>query len=160
MLLGDATANIKGVCELSRTVKTTNGKVIKLNFKNVQLLEDMDYFIEKYLGIDMKYSTGVIGLNQETYIDALKEKFIGSEGISAKIKSPLLKLLTPIDENTEPAKLPYRQIVGALLYISTTTSICTRPDISFTVMQPFEQILNTILIRTLRSSNKMFEVFG
>jgi len=94
-------------------------------------IREIGYNPAKYLGINFSYDHGVIGMNQTTYIDTLKNIFIpNEETISKKITTPLVKLLEPLDEEEECATVPYRKIVGALLYIA----ICTRPDIAFSVM--------------------------
>lgn len=84
--------------------------------------------IKRYLGIDVNYNlyTQVMTLSQSEYIESLAHKY----GIE---NSKLYK--TPMEENLklEPAaeceNLSYRNLIGALLYVSCAT----RPDIAFSV---------------------------
>jgi hypothetical protein len=84
-----------------------------------------------FLGMNITYDIerGLITLNQKTYIEALKQKFV------AEFKNPRSLPMNPgcklvkdellSDQTSEP----YSSLVGALLFLS----VCTRPDISFAV---------------------------
>lgn len=78
-----------------------------------------------FIGIDFKeISEGVVSASQERYIDELADRFKVTEA------NPLTKLPRVDTEelDREPVDLlvPYRSLVGALLYIASMT----RPDIS------------------------------
>ena len=85
--------------------------------------------IKNYLGIEVKYDyeNNVMSLSQESYIESLAVKY--------KIENSKL-YDTPMEVNLklEPAQeassdIRYRNLIGALLYISSGT----RPDISYSV---------------------------
>ena len=96
-------------------------------------------FSIKELG-DLKYCLGieihrkrdehVIMMNQQAYIKRLSEKFeienCKDVHTPADSNSKLVKM--PEEEAFVP-KFPYRELVGALMYIAT----CTRPDIAHAV---------------------------
>jgi hypothetical protein len=77
-----------------------------------------------------------ISLSQTRYIEDLINQFDIS--IDTSIRSPMqenLKLLATEEESVTPkqlqyaGKFPYRQLIGAILYLN----MCTRPDISYAV---------------------------
>lgn len=85
--------------------------------------------IKEYLGINIKYDykIGKMDLNQENYIESLADKY--------QIKDSRL-YNTPMETNLKIEKsdeyepdIKYRNLIGALLYISSGT----RPDISYSV---------------------------
>ena len=85
--------------------------------------------VKSYLGIDINYDykKNHMSLSQENYINSLAEKY--------QIKDSTL-YTTPMEVNLklEPAQelrkdIKYRNLIGALLYISSGT----RPDITFCV---------------------------
>ena len=84
------------------------------------------------LGIEIhrKREDGTIKMNQKAYIKRLSEKF-GVENCKdvhtpADSNSKLIKMR---QEEAFVPKYPYRELVGALMYIAT----CTRPDIAHAV---------------------------
>ena len=103
-------------------------KYIKNLLSNKFRMKDMGK-VKTYLGINIEYDCekNVMTLSHQNYIESLAEKY--------KIKN--LKLYkTPMEVNLkiEPAQvtcddLKYRNLIGALLYISSGT----RPDISYSV---------------------------
>ena len=85
--------------------------------------------VKNYLGIniDYNYTNGIMTLSQEKYIESLADKY--------NIRNSKL-YNTPMEINLklEPAQhvsdnVKYRNIIGALLYISSST----RPDVSYSV---------------------------
>ncbi|KAG6617006.1 Retrovirus-related Pol polyprotein from transposon TNT 1-94 [Phytophthora cinnamomi] len=93
-------------------------------------------FSIKELG-ELKYCLGieihrdreskVIIMNQRAYIQRLAEKF-GVENCKA-VHTPAdsnSKLVKPSEDEVFAPKYPYRELVGALMYLAT----CTRPDIA------------------------------
>ena len=101
---------------------------IKLKLQQRFSMKDMGK-IKTYLGIniDHKYKDEIMTLDQSDYIDSLAKHY---RIIDSKLYN------TPMEQNLniEPAQsvsnnLKYRNLIGALLYIST----CTRGDISYSV---------------------------
>jgi hypothetical protein len=82
------------------------------------------------LGIQVKRdrSKKTIGINQEAMIDRVAERFKVNESkptyLPADANSRLTK--TVAQDKEEITKMPYRELVGSLMYIM----VCTRPDIS------------------------------
>ena len=81
------------------------------------------------------HADGSITLNQTQYIDKLLKKFVPSHASSSKAHTMpcdpesfqrLTVSRTPL-ESEKASKLPYLEIVGSLLYLSTMT----RPDIAY-----------------------------
>ena len=70
-------------------------------------------------------------MHQKSYIEFLVNKFLTPEEKASRrrVKSPMVSLMKPLEPDCDLAKVPYRSIVGALLYIA----VCTRPDIAFAV---------------------------
>ncbi|GAA5970209.1 hypothetical protein JCM3765_005371, partial [Sporobolomyces pararoseus] len=85
-----------------------------------------------FLGVKIsRLEDGSITLDQAHYVDKLAERF-DFDGKSQR------QFLTPFDRNTDISPRredepkfegPYRELLGAVVYLST----CTRPDISYTV---------------------------
>jgi len=80
-----------------------------------------------YLGIEIEYDENKrkLSLSQTKYINSLAEKY--NVLYSKKINTPMeinLKLEPAIEEEQN---LPFRNLIGALLYVATST----RPDVSF-----------------------------
>lgn len=67
-----------------------------------------------------------IFISQETYINKILKRFEMSDANEVKTPAdPSEKLTYP--ENKQELKLPYRELVGSLLYLS----IISRPDITY-----------------------------
>ena len=84
--------------------------------------------IRKYLGINIIYDNlqGLLKMDQTKYIENLCEKFNIAQ--SKSFKTPMEQnLKLTLSESDSLCSLPYRNLIGALLYIAN----CTRPDISF-----------------------------
>ena len=83
---------------------------------------------KKILGIKVHQSDNkTISLAQQAYIERLHQKFCPNA--TTPISSPMQPNI-PLQKNNEPdLNSPYREIVGALIYIA----LATRPDISFAV---------------------------
>ena len=83
---------------------------------------------DKYLGIQIKrdIQQGKIGLNQEEYIVQCAEKFkvTGMRPFSTPLEAGFVDTL---DENDKPvpSNVPYRSIIGALLYVARMTRLDT-----------------------------------
>jgi len=94
-------------------------------------------FPKKFLGMTVTKSAGGIKLDQTSQIDEILHRF-GMDTcrpsglpIAASTRFEKSSTSTTADELTTMAKKPYRQLVGALLYVSRMT----RPDIAFAVAQ-------------------------
>lgn len=84
--------------------------------------------VKQFLGINISYSGNVMTLSQEKYIEKLARKF---DKASFDVYTPIEKGLK-LESNKNGAlnvKLPYRQLIGSLLYVS----MATRPDICYSV---------------------------
>lgn len=100
---------------------------IKVQFKERFKMTDMGN-VNSYLGIQINYNKKkrIMALSQSKYIESLAKKF--------KVNNSNVKY-TPMEQNLklQPGELNeninYRNLIGALLYVS----ICTRPDISFSI---------------------------
>ena len=84
-----------------------------------------------FLGMNVKFDRNMqwVHLSQETYIGALMEKY--EEHVGNPRSLPMIAG-TRLDKEQgvlRPTVKPYASLVGALLFLS----VCTRPDISFTV---------------------------
>lgn len=81
------------------------------------------------LGIEFSQSSGKISMQQRGYLNDLLNRFgmLDSKPVSTPM-DPSVKL-TKQDRTEEDCKLPYRELVGALMYLA----ICTRPDITYAV---------------------------
>ena len=101
---------------------------IKIKLSEKFAMKDLG-IVQTYLGIKINYDhkTGNMTLDQSDYIDSLARKY---DIVNSKLYS------TPMEQNLslEPAQsasdnLNYRNLIGALLYISTST----RLDVSYSV---------------------------
>lgn len=87
--------------------------------------------VQYCLGLEFTRSGKNISIHQKAYVEEILKKF-GMEDCKpvSTPADPGLKLTKPEGQpTTEELKLPYRELVGALTYLSTAT----RPDISFSV---------------------------
>jgi hypothetical protein len=84
-----------------------------------------------FLGMNVCYDQegGLLTLNQQTYVDALLEKYGGFMGMPRTLPMVNGKIYTKEQGKEKPTGMPYASLVGALLFLS----VCTRPDISFSV---------------------------
>ena len=88
------------------------------------------------IAIDHDIANGKVSLSQEAYCQRLLETYNMSNCKPAKTPAAVLRLtvgdspITPA-ESAEMAAVPYRNAVGALLYLY----VATRPDIGFAVIQ-------------------------
>jgi hypothetical protein len=78
---------------------------------------------------------GCLKLDQERYTISILEQFrmANSNSVTVPMIARLTTQMCPKTkkEEEEAAKLPYKELVGKLMYLST----CSRPDISFTVRE-------------------------
>lgn len=85
--------------------------------------------VENYIGIsiDYDYNNNILYLSQQNYIESLVQKY----GIKTKkvYETPMEQNLKLEQAENTDYNIKYRNLIGALLYISTGT----RPDISFSV---------------------------
>jgi predicted nucleic acid-binding Zn finger protein len=88
-------------------------------------------FPRYYLGINLEWrrNQSLCVINQSDFIVQLVQKFGVGNMSEAKIPISSLERLEPKKEDEPITSAPYRELIGALIYIST----CTRPDISFAV---------------------------
>ena len=82
-----------------------------------------------YLGIYVEYSQDAVSLSQSLYVDQVVSRFRMENAIG--YDSPTCgKILMPAKDISEiVTNVPYRELVGALMWLSVTT----RPDITFAV---------------------------
>uniref|UniRef100_A0AAV1UD78 Reverse transcriptase Ty1/copia-type domain-containing protein n=1 Tax=Peronospora matthiolae TaxID=2874970 RepID=A0AAV1UD78_9STRA len=95
---------------------------------SIKDLGDLKYCLR--IEIHRKREDGTIKMNQKAYIKRLSEKF-GVENCK-DVHTPAdsnSKLIKMGQEEAFVPKYPYRELVGALMYIAT----CTRPDIAHAV---------------------------
>ena len=86
--------------------------------------------VRHFLGMKIEQRDGGIFISQENFVSELIRRF-ELEGVAPR-HTPLDGGEMFLDSDTEEAtSVPYRQIVGALLYVST----CSRPDIAFATSQ-------------------------
>jgi len=86
--------------------------------------------VDKFLGMNIdQQGDGKAFIGQENFVDEIIKKF-NLQGLKERG--------IPLDKNERfeiseatPTKMPYRSLLGGLLYLST----CTRPDIAFAVNQ-------------------------
>jgi hypothetical protein len=86
--------------------------------------------VKHCLGVEFSQVDGQVTMHQRGYVADVLERFGMSE--CKPIGTPVdlgTKLKTNGEQTEEDLKLPYRELVGALTYLATTT----RPDISFAV---------------------------
>lgn len=83
------------------------------------------------LGLEFKRQDGEISINQRRYISELLERFgmTDAKPVCTPIETGSSLCKTEGGTSEEDAKLPYRELVGALNYLA----MATRPDISFVV---------------------------
>ena len=105
------------------------------NLRKVFPLKDLGRMMS-YLGMRLHWKdNGSCCINQADYITRMAERFGLQEAKSEK--TPMAPGYIPLkadspttdDEKQEMAKVPYRQLIGSLLY----ASLGTRPDITFAV---------------------------
>jgi hypothetical protein len=86
--------------------------------------------VKHCLGVEFSQVDGQVTMHQRGYVADVLERFGMSE--CKPVGTPVdlgTKLKTNGEQTEEDLKLPYRELVGALTYLATTT----RPDISFAV---------------------------
>lgn len=85
--------------------------------------------IKTYLGIDIDYNyeKGELSLDQSKYIDSLEKRYNLQN--SKLYSTPMEQNLKLLPAQSENKNIKFRNLIGALLYISSGT----RPDISFSV---------------------------
>jgi hypothetical protein len=88
------------------------------------------------LGVEYNQSKGVLRLSQEVYVNSLLDKYDMTNCNPAKTPAAALRLTAPSspltrEEKTRMTGIPYRNLVGALLYLM----LSTRPEIAFAVIQ-------------------------
>jgi transposase InsO family protein len=87
--------------------------------------------INRYLGMKICYNEvdKVMTIGQTDFITKVAKRFDVLNAKSINLKTPIEKDLNLMPAEKVNVRLPYRQLVGCLLYVS----ICSRPDISFAV---------------------------
>lgn len=113
--------------------------------------------IKNFLGMDITKTENKIVINQKKYIEQLLYKFNMKECKSKT--TPMVKGFQYLSES-EIIEVPYRQIIGGLMYLSTTT----RPDVTFSVFylsrfldKPTVEVWNTAkrILRYLQGTKEM-----
>lgn len=102
---------------------TKLGQKLSSHFE-VKSLGEVNYC----LGVEFTQGNGYIAMHQRGYVKDLLSRFGMTD--SKPVATPIdasLKLERNESGSEEDSKLPYRELVGALTYLATTT----RPDISF-----------------------------
>lgn len=114
-------------------VFSRNGaKITKLKEHLSEVFEIKDLGESKYyLGIEFARDGNKIGMHEKGYIRDILKRFGMAD--SKPVSTPIdinVKLTKPeLDPNDEERKLPYRELVGALMYLA----VATRPDIAHAV---------------------------
>lgn len=131
---------------------------LKLNF-NMTILK-----CNSFMGMDIEKSKGCIIINQKYYVESIIDKFNLSEAKNNSTPVDVnVQLRKDIDENL--CKFPYREAVGALLFLS----IVSRPDISYAVNlvsryvnNPNNAHINAVkrIIRYLKGTKSMSIVYN
>lgn len=108
-------------------------------FKN-HLKRDLDLkyagLVKYCLGINFKQENGMVAMSQQSYIRELLNRFDMAEANTVSCPmDPGIKLKR--SDKCDMEGLPYRELVGGLLYLATST----RPDIANTVSK-LSQFLN------------------
>ncbi|CAK9813843.1 Retrovirus-related Pol polyprotein from transposon TNT 1-94 [Anthophora plagiata] len=86
--------------------------------------------VEYCLGIEFRQDEDGISMSQRRYILDILERFGMSEAKSVSTPmDPNVRLSPGGGSDSKSEQFPYRELVGALMYVAT----CTRPDISFAV---------------------------
>jgi len=89
-----------------------------------------------FVGLEIgRHEDGSITLTQRNYIRTLIQRFDMAEAIEASV--PMQPTTALVPHNGETPGLPFREIIGSLLFIAR----CTRPDIAFAVSK-LSQFLN------------------
>ena len=97
--------------------------------------------VDRYLGMQISYckSDKVLTICQTDFIAKVAKRFLVDKTKTEKFETPIEKDLSLLPGTSNiNVKLPYRQLVGCLLYIA----ICSRPDISFAVNY-FSRFMNS-----------------
>ncbi|UYV75942.1 hypothetical protein LAZ67_13001877 [Cordylochernes scorpioides] len=82
--------------------------------------------VTNFLGMEISRENGKLMIKQTKFINKIFEKFNMTE--FKKVDTPM-ELNFQAEQNQEDIKVPYRQLIGSLLYVATIT----RPDIMFPV---------------------------
>ncbi|KAJ8706101.1 hypothetical protein PYW07_010878 [Mythimna separata] len=102
---------------------------IKKQLNNKFKMKDLNK-VKNYIGIDIEYdydnSINVLTLCQKNYIDSLAEKYNIK---NSKLYKTPMELNLKLNKSNINEDVKYRNLIGALLYISQGT----RPDISYSV---------------------------
>jgi hypothetical protein len=85
--------------------------------------------LQQLLGVQFKQENGKLSLSQTHYIDELLHKFGMLNAKPAPTPMEVKMELTMRDPQKELEDMPYRELIGGLLYVSQRT----RPDISYAV---------------------------
>lgn len=87
--------------------------------------------VKQCLGMEFSQKGNSIKISQKSFTEEILRKFEMQD--SRHVTTPMnlgIKLSKPEDCSSEElSEYPFRELIGALLYLS----ICTRPDIVFTV---------------------------
>lgn len=114
--------------------------------------------LKSCLGMRVGRDENGISLDQERYIEQVLEKFGMSD--CKPIGTPICKSDFDVNEGICDRNLPYRKLIGSLMYLS----ILTRPDITFAVnyLSQFNNCYNEIhwrqakrILRYLKGSKSM-----
>ena len=103
---------------------------VKRNLSDKFAMTDMG-IIKHYLGMDIEYNRdeGIVRLSQTEAINGILRRFRMEECKPALTPMETKLMLNPRTEHEDIADVPYRQIIGCLMYVM----LCTRPDISYSI---------------------------
>ncbi|POM69827.1 Integrase catalytic core protein [Phytophthora palmivora] len=88
--------------------------------------------LSQYLGVEVEQTESQIKIKQSKYAKEILTKFGYLNAHAVGNQMEVNAHLTPSDgENTENTEFPYREVVGMLLYLATTT----RPDLAYVLGQ-------------------------
>lgn len=100
-----------------------NIELVTKELKNEFKTKDLGV-VNSFLGMEIERNEDILKIRQTKQIDKMLEKFNMTE--SNTCKTPMAKGFQV--EGEVVTNVPYRQLIGGLMYIATTT----RPDISYT----------------------------
>ena len=113
-------------------ISRNKGKITKFKEYLSQKFEIKDLGEPKYcLGIEFTRDGNRIAMQQRGYIRDVLERFrmTDSKPVSTPMDVNVKLIKADRDSNVEDTKLPFRELVGALMYLA----IATRPDIAYAV---------------------------
>ncbi|GMF29919.1 unnamed protein product [Phytophthora fragariaefolia] len=88
--------------------------------------------LNNYLGIQVDWKEDGILLHQSKFAEEVLERFGFADAVGCRSPMDTTVKLRVVKEDDKESTLPYREAVGALMYLATGT----RPDLAFPVRYP------------------------